>query len=1114
MELDKEEVLDTMQPSGITLREELDNILSQITIKADEINAVLDAIEDKTKATVAKTKQKGTTTKKAPSNFVPRSVEQKKKAKEQIDNAKARLSEWLKKQGIVKFAYNPQDDIQAHKELLSITKDLILGYINYGIANITTIKEKLTKALGAEINIDTLWSEVYDEEISNAVKGAEKEILENAILNALKNGDSTKEQTIVTQLARLIGAEARKIFPKTKNESNINEKVKLLFKNKELAKVAWKNVLDKAIAQTKESKLSDEQKAERIKKLEDAIADFITVPNSISRRAIQKGLKDLNTTIQEIAKMHYTEASKETTSLIDKLVLEAGLSYDDAKEYAEILQKEIDKQLKEKKTKILDSLLNPKERKSVKKSELEKIVDAINLGALSSDEFSNLFAKKFGFKALTNEQAEFIQNTINLMFQQNGLMRRRITQKLADYIDTLKPFDARNVGRLIQQIFYQSTLSGLQTVGVNIPVGSGLSVLTNLIPVFFKNPGAFINANIEINNAGLGGTGTKAFFDTLLTGYNDIHNHMTDDNFMEKGSRYHKFLQDVNTRSIFNTLANIYRIPMHLGYVASAFDNIINHRGGEILNYISEYNEIDKAKHSAEQIHEMVIAKMGYDKASVYREQVDDEIEDLKANNIKIPIGFKEQRIKELMIQQRNKDMQQEAYNLIRAYGLMGKPEGISGALYNVLAPAGIINDKDSNLTAIAKSFYSVGIASFLRISFALAGAVTKSIPILGLPSVAYTIKKNKETKRNEFVLRPKSQIIQGSAIQAISLAAIIIGFMEMFDIEKDKDGNISISLDPNRPFDISGTNVDFFDQDKLRPQNKQYLPLSIRTRNSDGSFGKFVPIAKYTPILVPAMAILGNLRNDLLIKKDSEETVPTKYKNYGELFGTLLYQSLYSSYSALADASYNSLGQFIEKVSDIYSYENKNPIVQKERKQEEIKKLAFNTAVRPIKSIVEPNIARDAVKTIEVAYGSQKTMDSPYKNALRDFYFVDQYINHKALDMFGNKMMHTSYFLNDKRYDLPEWKLLEERNILFDPPYFYKTATFGDTKVNLSSEDKLILNDKVSIEFGNLVRSNIEYLKELSQIELIDELNYFADEAKATIENMDYKEAITPTKP
>jgi hypothetical protein len=48
----------------------------------------------------------------------------------------------LEKQSTLSFAYDPNADLKAHQELLGISKDFVLGFLQYGYSSILNIKEK------------------------------------------------------------------------------------------------------------------------------------------------------------------------------------------------------------------------------------------------------------------------------------------------------------------------------------------------------------------------------------------------------------------------------------------------------------------------------------------------------------------------------------------------------------------------------------------------------------------------------------------------------------------------------------------------------------------------------------------------------------------------------------------------------------------------------------------------------------------------------------------------------------------------------------------------------------------------------------------------------------
>ena len=105
-------------------------------------------------------------------------------------------------------------------------------------------------------------------------------------------------------------------------------------------------------------------------------------------------------------------------------------------------------------------------------------------------------------------------------------------------------------------------------------------------------------------------------------------------------------------------------------------------------------------------------------------------------------------------------------------------------------------------------------------------------------------------------------------------------------------------------------------------------------------------------PFAVPTMAILGNLRDKILIKKadQKEDDLKKIYPNAKEVLNSLM-----SIGGGLQVASYNSLAQFVSKASAIASYKNNSPEIQAEKKIQDSQKLAFNTITRPLKAIPLP---------------------------------------------------------------------------------------------------------------------------------------------------------------
>lgn len=1106
IEGEKEVILDTIQPNGQTLRDMLLETLSKLTATAEQIDKAITSVENKG-STKQITQPKPKSTRPSP-ELVSKSKQIKEQARKKIDNAKNRLAEWLEKNATLGFAYDPKKEAEKTKELVSIVKDLILGYFEYGFAN---IKDAINKRLGDKINIDDIWGLAYDEDVQNAEREQQKEKLVSKILSTIKDPTTAKQKDVTTIIANALANKARKLSNKPKNRSAIANDVKALLQNEELAKEAWTEAMNKAIdAVNNDNALTLQQKMDKISIIEDAIANFTVVPSSISRKAIRDGLKDLNTSIKEIATEHYTKADDTKKTLIEKLISQLGISVDEATSYSEALAKEFDMMLSEKRKDILDNLLTNKKKPNRKqKTENRKILEAINAGALSGDDFINMFASKFGFNAITAEQANKLQTFIELINTANGEIKRQLAKEMGDYIDSLKSLDARGFSRLLQNVMVHHALSGLKTTFENIPIGSTLSTMFNLLPVIAKNPIVTMKFIKSYSNAGLNGTGIKAFASTMKTGYNDMDFFLAEEDIMKKGSRYYNFLNNIGWDNPTDAVMNLYKIPLHIAYFASAFDNIVNHRGGELLNFIEEYNIANK---ESGDVMTKVLNRMGYDKAETYAKQVDNEIEDMKDNNIKVPIGYKERRVKELMIEGRNKEIQQQAYETIKQFGLMGTPNSFYfSPIYHKIKQFGTIDEKSN--AVLARFLFSITLGMFLRISVASAEMILNSMPILGIAfsAMKYDIKQPQGSKKR---FATKEEFKKAAMLNVMTTSMALMAFAEMFDIDDDE-----IKLNPDRRIDISGYSVDFFESEQVRTNGESQKPMSIRFKNKDGSWSKWYEGGRFIPPLVSIFAIAGKMRDNLLIRETKDINLSGRNggkkgelkEGEGIVKVSDLKNGLWWTLAGLQVASYNSIANFGGKVSDIVSYSNNNEQIEREKKIKDAKKLLFTTFFsRPTKTILEPNLFRDFVRTGESLTDATKTMDNIYRNSIREFYGIDHLLNHKQLDIFGNEVKQPFLFFDkEERYNNPEWKLFEDKNIVFDTPYIAKTATFDGEKHNLTNEQVLILNDKVSILFGNKVRENIEELKGMNQAELLLELNEYKNDVLKEIKDKPLQEAL-----
>ncbi len=184
--------------------------------------------------------------------------------------------------------------------------------------------------------------------------------------------------------------------------------------------------------------------------------------------AIKEELKAQNDKIDNIIREHYTVVDEKKRSLVDKLVKDANLSEEQAAVVAKDLSNEFDRLTREAKEKALRKYL-PKEKsggKAAKKSLIDTIIEASNVGALSDEQYRDAISEKIGVKSLSAEEAKKITDLASkVQKSKEGFAKSRATQTLLDYISHIEGYSTLDVG---MAIWYANILSGLSTQVLNI----------------------------------------------------------------------------------------------------------------------------------------------------------------------------------------------------------------------------------------------------------------------------------------------------------------------------------------------------------------------------------------------------------------------------------------------------------------------------------------------------------------------------------------------------------------------------------------------------------------------------------------------------------------------
>lgn len=208
--------------------------------------------------------------------------------------------------------------------------------------------------------------------------------------------------------------------------------------------------------------------------------------SKIARRLIEKTAKDLEIDLQQVIRSHFLGQFKTRDTLVNRIVSQLDLDPETAKRVAAIVEKELASTISSMQDKALQKLLGLDEnnqKKEVKPKEkkqyLDKMIELINLGVFSREEFKNAFAEKFGLlPEITNSDAIKIENLIKLIEETESGSKASTLAKL-EFVRLLQKYEmAQNWADVSHEVIITNLLSGWTTDVQNTKF--------NMYSIFFK----------------------------------------------------------------------------------------------------------------------------------------------------------------------------------------------------------------------------------------------------------------------------------------------------------------------------------------------------------------------------------------------------------------------------------------------------------------------------------------------------------------------------------------------------------------------------------------------------------------------------------------------------
>jgi hypothetical protein len=387
-------------------------------------------------------------------------------------------------------------------------------------------------------------------------------------------------------------------------------------------------------------------------------------------KVVKSALKDSDIKMEDIITKHYTSVSQSKKSLLDKIVDDAGLDRNVAKDLVAEIETAFDKLATQKKRQYLQKKISRAEKlvapKAAKKKEQlhEKIIKLTNQQVFTSKAFEDIYAESFDLPKLTPEQIQKITELADRVQTAKGAeAKNKATQDLLRYQEGIKGINWSDVG---MALWYSNILSGLSTQAVNIYAGfaeTAAEVYTSTVQLLAEGKPKDA-AKLAIALFQGYGKGLLSAQDVLKTGYNPVRNDKVD-------------VQGILERTTFKGgVWNPYNYSKYVGRMMSAAD-------------IFAYAGIKEMR--SQQLAMRMALKEGKDSTTVDMQKRANEIlyntkerveeAKIQAEQEGLKGLAKKRRINEIVEESRPADLNEDAQDFAARGTFNYDPEGLLGTL-------------------------------------------------------------------------------------------------------------------------------------------------------------------------------------------------------------------------------------------------------------------------------------------------------------------------------------------------------------------------------------------------------------------------------------------------
>lgn len=747
--------------------------------------------------------------------------------------------------------------------------------------------------------------------------------------------------------------------------------------------------------------------------------------------------------IKAAIKEHYDLKVARAQSLADKLINEYGLSGKDAKAIERIVHEEFAKRMQEASAKELTKLYGSstlKQPRPKPKTDAEKLTEAINMGAFSNSFYSQLVAQKFGIVEFTPDNiAKMEQLADRVSKLPDGEVRDRAFQEYNEYIDSLNDSTvAYKMLAFAKDYWRTSVLSGYTTWARMIK-GTFLTAPVHITLAVMSNAKATVMSGRAMKSVirGWKAGGWSTFKRIMFSGENTFDG----ENRSPRG-----YLQRLKTTSLKDLINNPERSALGksadvaLKFFVKPLTYTVNSAAAiettmfryplkELETYYAVYNEMVKRgmKPKEKAFWDAVDKEMAVDQPTIDEAQarLNDEMAILHASGEKIPDGYENRRLHQIIEGKRDVNIVKYAADKANSSVLMNQPGGYAGWVTRGLGELGTA-DKDVGAIEATASYLASLPFAFVRVATSQLNTGAQFIPVMGyLYNAKNTVwetgnKKNKQTR--EKTADEKRRVM---AAQVIGTTVMTAFALALFDWEWDDEDKEAILPKPKFKKDsrirVTGMGLGAGKYSENKQIAPDYKEMSIQFQYSDGTWSD--PYSYRDNPIGMILYPFGQVSDEIRFKEFKNKT---DQENTDRTNSALLLSAANQTWNFAMSQSYMT---GINGMVDIIGFSGSDKDVD----------ILLKAVTSPVAPFIMPNLYKQTYQQVKAFTDtSDRDIRGVFKKPMQDIPIIEEYVGGERTDMFGYPMVRKfeiplvpDYLLvalkenRDYRLDKKEWQLL-----------------------------------------------------------------------------------------